>query len=130
MNKFIGIGRWSKDLELRYTNSGKEVASGTIAIGDKFNKDKTDFLNVVIFGKQALNATEYTKKGSLVGIEGKVSTRNYEKDGRKVYVTEIICDSVTFLDSKNSNQENSQPSKPQNDDPFGGTEIPESELPF
>jgi single-strand DNA-binding protein len=62
--------------------------------------DKTDFINCVVWGKQAGNLDKYCNKGSLIAIEGRISTRNYEDSGKKVYVTEVIVDNVQFLDSK------------------------------
>lgn len=105
INRVLVTGRWTRDLEMRYSQSGKEIANGNIAVDNAFKKDDPNFFNVVIFGKQALNAAEYTKKGSLVGIDGRLQSRSYEKDGRRVYVTEIIADSVTFLDSKTTKKE-------------------------
>jgi single-strand DNA-binding protein len=135
MNKFIGIGRWTKDLELTITNSGKEVVKGTIAIQDKFKKDHTDFLNVVMFGKTGVLAEQYTKKGSLVAIEGKVQTGKYQnKEGNTVYTFDIIADSVQFLDTKQKNEGqgvNTQQAQTQDNNPFkGSVEIENSDLPF
>lgn len=124
LNKFICVGRWSKDLELRYSKEGKAVASSNIAINDRYNKDNTTFLPVVMFGKVAENAAQFTQKGSLVLIEGKVNKRSYDgKDGKKVYVTEIVADNVQFLGGKQ-----------QNNDPFADDgapfDISSEDLPF
>ena len=99
MNRFIGIGNLTKDVELKTTNSGKAVATFTIAINGY--KDSVDFINCVAWEKVAENTARYCHKGSKVAIEGKMQTRSYEaKDGSKRYVTEIICNNVQFLDSK------------------------------
>lgn len=108
MNKFIGIGYICKDPELRFSPAGVAVANFSIAINEGWgDKKQTTFLNVVCFNKQAENCAEYIKKGSLVAIDGRIQTRNYEnKEGNKVYVTEIIANSVKFLDSKGKKENN------------------------
>ncbi len=99
MNKFFGIGRITKDIELAYTQDGKAVAKYTLAING-YN-DTTDFLNCVTWNKQAENLKKYCGKGSQIAVEGRVSVRNYEnKEGKKVYVTEIVTNNIMFLDSK------------------------------
>jgi single-strand DNA-binding protein len=130
INRFIGIGRWCKENEMRYSKEGTAILNNTIAINDRFNKDNTTFLQVVAFKKTAENTANFTTKGSQVAIEGRIQTRNYiNKNDQKVYVTEIIADSITFLDPKGdkpnaSQQSNSKPDKWTPDD------VPDSELPF
>jgi single-strand DNA-binding protein len=103
MNKFIGIGRITKDIELAYTQDGKAVAKYTLAING-YN-DKTDFINCVTWEKQAENLKKYCGKGSQIAVEGRVSVRNYEnKEGKKVYITEIVTNNIMFLDSKKEGQ--------------------------
>lgn len=103
MNKFIGIGRITKDIELAYTQDGKAIAKYTLAING-YN-DTTDFLNCVTWNKQAENLKKYCGKGSQIAVEGRVSVRNYEnKEGKKVYVTEIVTNNIMFLDSKKDGQ--------------------------
>ena len=103
MNKFIGIGRITKDIELAYTQDGKAVAKYTLAING-YN-DTTDFLNCVTWNKQAENLAKYCGKGSQIAVEGRVSVRNYEnKEGKKVYVTEIVTSNIVFLDNKKDGQ--------------------------
>jgi len=104
MNSINLIGRLTKDVELRYTSSGKAVANATLAVDRRFQKDKTDFLNLVIWDKKAETLSNYTGKGSKIGVTGRVETDSYEKDGRRVYKTEIIVEDFTFLDSKNDRQ--------------------------
>lgn len=143
LNKFIGIGRWSRDPELRYSKEGTAITNCSIAINDKFNKDNTTFLNVVCFKRVAENTAQFTTKGSLVAIEGKIQTRSYDTDNGKRYVTEVIADSVQFLDSKgnSSNQQqtppktgNKEPTGIDDNDPFSddGTpiDISDDDLPF
>jgi single-strand DNA-binding protein len=99
MNKFIGIGRITKDIELKYTQSSKAVAQFTLAV-DKY-PDDADFINCVVWEKQAENLKKYCTKGSQIAVEGHISTRSYDnQDGKKVYVTEVIAEHITFLDSK------------------------------
>ena len=103
MNKFFGIGRITKDIELAYTQEGKAVAKYTIAING-YN-DKTDFINCVTWEKQAENLNKYCGKGSQIAVEGRVSVRNYKnKEGKKVYVTEIVTNNIMFLDTKKEGQ--------------------------
>jgi single-strand DNA-binding protein len=135
MNKFIGIGRITKDIELAYTQDGKAIAKYTIAING-YN-DTVDFLNCVTWNKQAENLKKYCGKGSQIAVEGRVSVRNYEnKEGKKVYVTEIVTNNIMFLDSKKDGQatEKTQAIEEQEEDPFqafgDSIEISEDELPF
>lgn len=103
MNKFFGIGRITKDIELAYTQDGKAIAKYTLAING-YN-DKTDFLSCVTWNKQAENLKKYCGKGSQIAVEGRVSVRNYEnKEGKKVYITEIVTNNIMFLDSKKEGQ--------------------------
>ncbi len=102
LNKTILIGRLTKDPDLRYTPNGKAVAKFTLAVDRVFSKEKeADFIPCVAWGKTAENCANYIGKGSLVAVEGRIQVRTYEaKDGGKRWVTEIICDSVQFLDRK------------------------------
>lgn len=105
MNKFIGIGRLTKEIELRETNSGRSVVSNTIAIKNDFKNANggydSEFINIQAWGKTAEFLAQYAQKGMLVGIEGRVTTRSYDDaDGNKRYVTEVICNSVELLEKK------------------------------
>lgn len=102
MNRVQLIGRLTKDPELRYTDKNIAICSFTIAI-NRINEE-SDFIPIKVFNKFAENSFKYLKKGSLVGIVGSIKTSNYEKDGKKIYKTEIIANSVEFL----SNNTNSQ----------------------
>lgn len=123
MNKVILIGRLTRDPELRTTPSGTATTSFTIAVDRTFVNQQTgqreaDFINCVAWRKQAENISRYCFKGSQVAVEGRIQTRNYEaQDGTKRYVTEVICDNVTFLGSKNSNNndDSSMMSEPSSD---------------
>ena len=133
INRVTLVGRLTKDPN--FTENQVAVANFTVAVNRTFkNKNgeqEADFINVVTFRKQAENVNNYLSKGSLVGIDGRIQTRNYEnKEGQRIFVTEVVADSVQFLEPK------SQQSKPQQaqakDNPFanGGADISESELPF
>ena len=107
MNKVILIGRLTKDPELRYTGSNRAVTQITVAVNRTFanqnGEREADFINVVVWRKQAENVCKYCTKGSLVGVSGRIQTRSYDgQDGQKRYVTEVVADNVSFLGSKNA----------------------------
>jgi len=99
MNKVFLIGRVVADPELKFTQGdGKAVTTFKIAV-DRYKKGEADFFSIVVWGKQAESTATYTAKGKLIGISGRLQTRNYEaKDGSKRYVTEVIADEVQFLE--------------------------------
>ena len=115
MNKVILIGRLTKDVELRYTQSGKPCASFTVAVNRPYSNNgqkETDFINIVIWDKQAENVNKYTSKGSLVGIEGRLQVRSFEgSDGKRKAITEVLASNIQFLDKKEEKTTN-------NNDPF------------
>ena len=112
MNKVFLIGRLTRDPELRYTDSNVPVATFSIAVNRNFTNQagerEADFINIIVWRKQAENVKNYIKKGSQVAIDGRIQTRNYEKDGQRRYVTEVVADNVQFLDSKSSGNSGSQ----------------------
>ncbi|MCG2563459.1 single-stranded DNA-binding protein [Staphylococcus epidermidis] len=140
LNRVVLVGRLTKDPEFRTTPSGVEVATFTLAVNRTFTnaqgEREADFINVVVFRKQAKNVNDYLSKGSLAGVDGRVQSRSYDNnEGRRVFVTEVVADSVQFLDSKGNNQQNNQPQQqrqaPAGNNPFAnGTDIENSELPF
>ena len=141
LNRVVLVGRLTKDPEFRTTPSGVEVATFTLAVNRTFTnaqgEREADFINVVVFRKQAKNVNDYLSKGSLAGVDGRVQSRSYEnQEGRRVFVTEVVADSVQFLDTKGNNQQNNQPQKQQEqtttkNNPFAnGTDMDNSELPF
>ena len=122
MNKVILIGRLTRDPELRTTTSGTATTSFSIAVDRPFVNQQTgqreaDFINCVAWRKQAENISRYCFKGTQVAVEGRIQTRSYDaQDGTKRYVTEVVCDNVTFLGSKNSNsRDDSSYSEPSSD---------------
>lgn len=102
INRAVLTGRLTKDAELKVTQSGLSVATFTLAVNrNSKTKGDADFINCVIWRKAAENFCNFTSKGSLVGIDGRIQTRNYEnQNGQKVYVTEIVVDSFSLLESK------------------------------
>ena len=103
INRVVLVGRITKDPELRKTQSGTSVVSFTIACNRRVPSQgqDADFINCVAWGKTADFMAQYAKKGALLGLEGRIQTRSYDdKDGKRVYVTEVVADSVQFLESK------------------------------
>ena len=105
INRFIGVGRLTKDPEFRTTPNGVSVTTFTIAVNRTFTnaqgEREADFINCVTFRKQADNVNKFLTKGSLAGVEGRIQTRSYENnEGRRIFVTKVVCDSVQFLDTK------------------------------
>ena len=104
MNRVELIGRITRDPELRYTGSNIATTRFTLAVNRPFQSQNgeqgTDFINIVVWRKQAENVKKYCSKGSLVAVEGRIQTGSYEKDGQRVYTTDVVADSVQFLESK------------------------------
>ena len=100
MNLVVLTGRLTKECDLTVTQSGKSVTKLSLAVADSFNKDKVDFINCVAWNKTAEIMAQYLKKGSKIGVQGKMQTGCYEKEGKKIYTTEIVIDNFEFLDSK------------------------------
>lgn len=112
MNRVVLVGRLTKDPELRYTPNGVAVATFTLAVNRGFTNQQgereADFLNCVVWRKPAENVANFLKKGSLAGVDGRVQSRSYDgQDGKRVYVTEILAESVQFLEPKNSSGDRS-----------------------
>lgn len=131
MNSVQLIGRLTKDLDLRYTQSGKAVATGTLAVNRRFKnasgENEADFIQIQIWDKSAENLANFTRKGSQVGVNGRIQTRNYEnKEGQRVYVTEIVVENFTLLEKKSdgqgaqSNGQNDQRNTQSNQGGYGG----------
>ena len=128
INRTVLVGRLTKDPELRYTPNGVAVCRFTLAVNrtftDQSGERQADFINVLVWRKPAENSANYLKKGSLAGIEGRIQTGSYEgQDGKRIYTTEVVADSVQFLEPRSSRNEsnseagNSHPpeqQKPQN----------------
>ncbi|AAK38029.1 single-stranded DNA-binding protein [Lactococcus cremoris] len=149
INNVVLVGRLTRDPELRYTPQNQAVGTFGLAVNRQFKnangEREADFINCVIWRQQAENLAKFAKKGALIGITGRIQTRNYEnQQGQKVYVTEVVADTFQMLESnKTQGQQASKPQaqnkKPQTPDPFkapaadpfaGGTEISDDQLPF
>lgn len=140
-NKVVLIGRLTKDPELRYTSTNNlPVCSFTLAVNRPYsvqgNDRNADFISCTAWRKQAENIHKYVSKGSMVAVEGKIQTRDYmdERTNTRKYITEVVCDSVVFLDSKN-NSDYSAPSvkktTPKEEElPKGNFNNVEDDLPF
>ena len=133
MNNVSLIGRFTRDPELRYTSSGTAVINGNLAVTRNFKNAQgnyeADFINVVAWRKTAELIAEHFRKGDMIGLNGRIQTRNYEKDGRKVYVTEVVAENITFIQNKNKGKPDTEDI---NGDPFevDTVEIDDSDLPF
>ncbi len=118
INRVVLVGRLTKEPEYRVTPSGVQVATFTLAINRTFTNQngerQADFINCVVFRTPAENVNKYLNKGNLAGIEGRLQSRSYENnEGKRVYVTEVVCDSVQFLEPKSNNQQQSNYQRPQ-----------------
>ena len=109
LNRVVLVGRLTKDPEYRTTPSGVSVATFTLAVNRTFTnaqgEREADFINCVVFRRQAENVNNYLSKGSLAGVDGRIQSRSYEnQEGRRIFVTEVVCDSVQFLEPKTHNK--------------------------
>ncbi|RTX73801.1 single-stranded DNA-binding protein [Mammaliicoccus sciuri] len=107
INSVALVGRLTKNPEIRTTPSGVEVGNFTLAVNRTFTNQQgerdCDFINCIVFRKQAVNVNQYLSKGKLAGVDGRLQSRSYEnKEGQKVFVTEVVCDNVQFLEPKDS----------------------------
>ena len=153
MNRVFLIGRLSRDPELRHTTSGMAVCQINVAVGRRATQGRdpeTDFINVVVWDKQAENVARYLAKGRQVAVEGRIQTRSYDNnEGKRTYVTEVVANNVEFLGSSSDNnrtqnvpEENPFDSMPIDEpagtsidnDPFASfgekVEISDNDLPF
>lgn len=112
MNRVVLVGRMTRDPELRRTNTGSAVTSFTLALNRNYQSAdgiQADYIPCVVWNKAAENVEKYCSKGSLVGVEGRLRSRNYDNaQGQKVYVVEVVCDSVQFLETKASRERAAQ----------------------
>ncbi|WP_144558511.1 single-stranded DNA-binding protein [Shouchella miscanthi] len=141
LNRVILVGRLTRDPELKFLANGTAVANFTIAVNRPFSNQQgergADFINCVIWRKPAENVANFLKKGSLAGVDGRIQTRSYDNnEGKRVFVTEVVAESVQFLEPRNSqgggNNTNNNNGKYDND-PFandGSIDISSDDLPF
>lgn len=143
INNVVLVGRITRDPELRYTpQQNQAVATFSLAVNRQFKnangEREADFINCVIWRQQAENLANWAKKGSLIGLTGRIQTRNYEnQQGQRVYITEVVADSFQMLESKGGakqNEESQNNTTPNfaRDTPHDiqGTEISDDDLPF
>lgn len=139
INRVVLVGRLTKNPELRKSGAGNSFASFTVAIDNRSRpgeEKSASFINCVAFGNTADNLAKFTRKGSLIGLDGRLQQRNYEtKDGRKGSTLDVLCDSIQFLDSKGSGPqvESSVPAyEPQEDQSknLDTIDIVDDDLPF
>lgn len=128
MNRVVLVGRLTKDPELRVTPNGVAVATFTLAVNRAFTNNagerEADFINCVVWRRPAENVANFLKKGSLAGVDGRVQTRSYEgQDGKRVYVTEVLAESVQFLEPKGQTSDrgdnNNYSRQNEQDSPYG-----------
>ena len=150
INNVVLVGRMTRDAELRYTPSNVAVATFSLAVNRNFKgangERETDFINCVIWRQQAENLANWAKKGALIGITGRIQTRNYEnQQGQRVYVTEVVADNFQMLESRatreghsggsfgGSQPAQSTPNFGRDESPFGNSnpmDISDDDLPF
>lgn len=103
MNKVILRGRFTKDPELKYTQSGKAVCKYSVAVNRDYNKEQADFINCISWDKGAEIIAEYMRKGNDILVEGRIQTGSYDKDdGSKVFTTDVVVDKFEFIGGKKS----------------------------
>ena len=100
MNNVNIVGRFVRDLELKYSKEGKTMLKSSVAVSR--TKEITDFINIVAFGKTAELIAEYHKKGDLIALSGSIWTGSYDKEGQKVYTFEVCVNQITFVKSAKS----------------------------
>lgn len=137
INRVVLVGRLTKDVDLRYTGNGMAVASFTLAVNRQFTnaqgEREANFIQCVIWRKAAENFKNFTHKGSLVGIDGRIQTRSYDnQQGQRVYVTEVVADNFSLLEPKGNvgvqnNQSNSSDSFTNQGAPI---DVQDADLPF
>ena len=119
VNNVVLVGRLVRDVDLRQTSTGKEMTYFTLAVNRNFKNEQgeqaADFISCVAFGKTAENMARFLSKGSLIAVEGRISTRNFQgNDGKTVYVTEVVASNITFLESKKQQGSTTQYGQVQN----------------
>lgn len=134
MNTVNLIGNISTEVELRFTPNGKAIATFNLAVNNPYNREKTIFLPIEVWGKIGENTANFCSKGSKVGVTGHIDVDQWEKDGQKRSKTKIVASSIEFLTPKGNTSRNQQTSNTsqsqQNEDPFGVNIPDDDSLPF
>ena len=133
MNKVLLVGRLTRDPEMRTTGTGMVVTKFSVAVNHNFtdrNGERgVDYINCSAFNRQAENIAKYCKKGSLVSVEGSIRTGSYDApDGTKKYTTDVACNQVNFLSTKNDNSNNFEANPMPIDNKYQDPEIPSTNL--
>lgn len=130
VNNVVLVGRLTKDVELKYTQSGMAVAKFILAVNRQFKKEgqpDADFITCTAFSKTAENLANFMRKGSQIGVVGNIQTGSYDdKDGKRVYTTDVICNNIQFLESRQEQQGGQQYQQPkqQYQQPMNDEDLP------
>lgn len=130
MNHVGLMGRFVKDPTIRYTSDGKAVANFTLAVQDDYDTTKANFISCKAFGKVAENIEKFCHKGELIGVDGKISTGSYEKDGKKIYTTDVICEKLTFTPRLDLTEKVKEDTKAEAQIPEGFSKLDDDDIPF
>ena len=134
MNSVQLIGRLTRDPEIRYTDGGASIARFGLAVDRRFKQENgadADFINIVSFGKTAEFIEKYFHKGMKIALNGRIQTGSYtDKDGKKVYTTDIVAENVEFCESKVTSANNDAPAHAQNGEFMNIPDGMDEELPF
>ncbi|WP_034991627.1 single-stranded DNA-binding protein [Liquorilactobacillus vini] len=139
LNTVILNGRLTSDVDIRYSQSGMAFGSTTLAVQRNFKNKLTgeydsDFIRISLIGKTAENFANFFKKGNFVGVQGSIQTGSYEKNGQKIYTTEVLVDRFYFLETRSQNNSQQAPQQNSQQDPFmkngENIEITDDSLPF
>lgn len=132
INNVVLVGRLTKKPELKFTTNGTKYTQFSIAVQKKFKNQsgeyKSDFISCLMWSTAAENFIKFTNKGSLVGIEGRIQTRSYDKDGKRVYLTEVVVVNFSLLESKKVTESRNNVVQPIEESPFNG--VSDDDLPF
>lgn len=132
INDVVLVGRLTKRPELKFTTNGTKYSQFIVAVQRKFKNQngeyESDFINCLMWSTVAENFIKFTNKGSLVGIEGRIQTRSYEKDGVKKYIQEVVAENFSLLESKKVTESRSNAAQPIEENPFNG--VSDDDLPF
>ena len=132
INNVVLVGRLTKKPELKFTANGTKYTQFSVAVQKKFKSQngeyESDFISCLMWSTDAENFTKFTNKGSLVGIEGRIQTRSYDKDGKRVYITEVVAENFSLLESKKVTESRNNVVQPIEESPFNG--VSDDDLPF
>lgn len=137
MNQVNLIGNLTKDVELRYTTNQNAIARFTLAVNDRRKNQQTgewednpSFIPIVVFGKQAENAERYLSKGDKAGVTGRIQTGSYEKDGQRIYTTDVIATNIEYLNSRPRQSAPASQGGFMQTEPNGFTALQEDDVPW